>query len=925
MKRKLLTLLFLLANIIMFAQGNRSFYIDLGPNDVTNGNITVSPDKNGTYWNNLVNNSSAAAALSLITGDNQLSDATITIRSNFDKNGILNGALLDPSEELLGEFAIPTATQDYFFTTVKAEMEINGLDTSKSYVFSLFASRNSPSARISKYTFSGKNEAVAYLQSSGENIGGSGIHGNNSNVLVSQKIQPDDSGQIRLTLEVAEGGFAYINFMKIVEAAPTTKMYFDFGLNDGANGTITTSPDLNGNYWNNIISNTANAVTTNLVTTENHATTVQLNILTAFQSNGIQNGGLLEPNSARLGEMAIATASQDYFFTTSNAAFELSGLDTVNSYIFSFFGSRNTESKRVTQYTLTGENLFTNSLQTSGFELGGAGYHGNNSLLLISDTLKADKAGKIKLELAVVEGGFAYLNFMIIESIERAIPPAVVELCKEKDSLLIAIMGSSVANGTGATNNQGYAYQFIQILKDRSTSGEGEDWAVENISVGGNTTVDVKNRWEDDLLPLCSRYVVYGLSLGNEGVHEKGEPMFVQFRDNLLALIDSSRTHGIEPVVVNNYTRSDYTTADYKFIKDINLLIHQWDVASVNVLGAVDDGVGHWAPGYWNDGWHPNLAGHKEFAYAFVPSLFDALHLGKKQPEKVETSFMELGTTNSSEQITFTPDNIVHPFTISVDYQTTQEGTIVAFEQNKSYGRVYIESNSGYLMYVSPSGNKISTGTIVNDNNWHNITLTHFYARGETQLYSDAKLLGSLKEKLVPEQFYLNTKNAPEQIGYKNWFFYRSGMNAEEIASLNDGEMLKSSLELYAPLDGLKITESDPLINLAQSTTTLKMETAISTALNEVMLNQRGGFSVYPNPITSNSVISYYCANSELVDISLYNTNGQKLKTIFHGNASIGWNTLNWNDLSTQIIFNEGLYILRFNSGTENIHFKIFH
>ena len=80
--------------------------------------------------------------------------------------------------------------------------------------------------------------------------------------------------------------------------------------------------------------------------------------------------------------------------------------------------------------------------------------------------------------------------------------------------------------------------------------------------------------------------------------------------------------------------------------------------------------------------------------------------------------------------------------------------------------------------------------------------MTHFYARGETDLYSDNILAGKLTEKLVPTEFAVNALNSPESISYKDWLFYRAGMNADELAAMNAGKMLKSSLELYAPLYG---------------------------------------------------------------------------------------------------------------------------
>lgn len=60
----------------------------------------------------------------------------------------------------------------------------------------------------------------------------------------------------------------------------------------------------------------------------------------------------------------------------------------------------------------------------------------------------------------------------------------------------------------------------------------------------------------------------------------------------------------------------------------MDLFIHELDAPSVNLLGAVDDGGGRWAPGYRFDDLHPNDAGHEEMLYTIVPSLLDALYDG---------------------------------------------------------------------------------------------------------------------------------------------------------------------------------------------------------------------------------------------------------------------------------------------------------
>ncbi|MDR0547690.1 MAG: SusF/SusE family outer membrane protein, partial [Dysgonamonadaceae bacterium] len=175
----------------------------------------------------------------------------------------------------------------------------------------------------------------------------------------------------------------------------------------------------------------------------------------------------------------------------------------------------------------------------------------------------------------------------------------------------LAIMGSSVPSGSGADAGKGYAQLAQQYLENDAV----RSWNVSNISIGGNNTTDVINRWDNDFLPSCSRYIYYGLSLGNEGIHERGQTAFDSYRDNMQLLINRARDAGKLPLMGNNYPRGDFNATDYAFVKQLNLLIHEWDVPSVNLLGAIDNGAGQWADGYIADNSHPNTAGHAEMFY----------------------------------------------------------------------------------------------------------------------------------------------------------------------------------------------------------------------------------------------------------------------------------------------------------------------
>lgn len=457
--------------------------------------------------------------------------------------------------------------------------------------------------------------------------------------------------------------------------------------------------------------------------------------------------------------------------------------------------------------------------------------------------------------------------------------------CTDIDENKISFMGSSVMNGTGATNMEGYAYKYNAILAERAKNGSPAFYR-SNISIGGNNTTALLNRFEKDLVGDCSNYVIFGLALGNEGLHETGQVANDSYKANTQLLIQMARDINKVPVVMNSYVRNDYNATDYEFVKQTNLLMAQWDVPTVNTLGATDNGSGNWVTGYWSDSLHPNDAGHAELTYAIVPSLFDALDAKKPQPVLATDTYVTPSTTKSGE-LTYTPDAITHSFTVSFNVKTTATGNLMAFTTTNVNGTIAIDAN-GFIKYTAPAGGTITGNVAVNNDAWHKITLTHYYARSETLLYTDAALTGKTAEKLEPKVFTLHGTGAPANVSYGNWFFYRSGMNDLEIAALNDGKMLKSSLELYAPLDG---KADAPFVNLAQSTTAINATNFTLGTGNVVTLSNN--MTAYPNPVKD--VLTVDIANNINIDsIEVYNplgmlvTKAKKVKTINMSTLSAG-------------------------------------
>lgn len=345
----------------------------------------------------------------------------------------------------------------------------------------------------------------------------------------------------------------------------------------------------------------------------------------------------------------------------------------------------------------------------------------------------------------------------------------------------ITVMGSSVPTGTGATGEKGYMYLY-------GTNALTAGWTLSNRSVPGNNTLTLTERY-DDLVADGGKYVIYALSLGNEGIHGAAnqDAVYKQWKDNMQKLISRARNEGRKVVVVGNYGRGDFNASDYAKVKAINLEIAQWNVPSVNVLGAVDDEAGHWPTGYQNgdDTYHPNDAGHAEMSYTLIPSLFDAMEAGKALPTRDASGTVDL----SAGSVSFTPEVTIHPFTVAFYVKTT---------------------GNGNLLHIGGVDRDYSAGTLgVNDGQWHLVAITHYYAQGVTRVYVDGVEHSSAQERIEATSFTISGGS------FRELFFWRSAMNAGEIAAVRDGRMLQSSLEIYAPFKGGALT------NLALSTNQL--------------------------------------------------------------------------------------------------------
>ena len=830
----------------------QSVYIDLGEESThrNHGKLTEGADANGHYWNNIYNTSGDQVPIGhsyeLVNSANEPSGITATTLNRLSTNGTAaSGGFENPEAKYLGDFAVATATMDYVYidanNTPKSTIEFSGLDPQKAYRVSAYGCRitDETGDRNGYFITEGLNSSKEYQWFSGRGCGGQGVHGNTMNVAVSDYIFPDTDGKIRFTLQTNKG-LAHLNAMKIEQfdatgaerpAQPLKSLTIKGTSAENAEGVAMRELTEKGTF---VAYTRLGEGSYTIEGTDEGGNTL---------SYGIADGKLTANGAAT--EVAEATVARIYANTKTNTvtvtpitSMAVKGVIVPANTTLAYAGNGRWEQEVALDKT-TGEQYLNRSIY---FALNG------DDTYAIRRSTNSDVAG-------VAADGFSGENIRLNNgtyTLTVDLTEGKVGVAAEIDPYRVSVFGSSVANGQGAENFRGYAYLYGEQLKKRTDRGDSEyPLYTSGVSIGGNTTTNLLNRY-DDVIHDFGHFVVIGLSLGNEGIHGAGNPeaIFNQFANNMQTLISKLRADGKEVVVMNNYTRGDYNDTDYSYVKRTNMLIHKWDVPSVNTLGSIDDGAGHWADGFITDVAHPNTSGHKQFMQAIVPSLFDALIEGKAQP--VRNLDAEGIRLTGGSAMAFTPEETVNAFTADVRFRGNGAGDLLRFLQGKrgtTIGSVTLDE-AGHICYQSPVASKdpIVSATAVSADSWHHMTLTHYYAMGKTFLYLDGVKVGEVTDKLIPSKFIIGDISTPREIGEVS--FWRAGMTAEEIKHHTDGgELLKSSLEIYTPCHQAD-TETQArasyvkLPNLAQSLNAMDYDHGNTLGVSDIEGDEIAPFSV---------------------------------------------------------------------------------
>ena len=375
--------------------------------------------------------------------------------------------------------------------------------------------------------------------------------------------------------------------------------------------------------------------------------------------------------------------------------------------------------------------------------------------------------------------------------------------------LKMVVVGSSVAFGSGATDNRGWSTMLKEKLE---ATGR---WQVLNKCIGGNNTSNVLERLDRDVLAYDPDFVVIGLSLANEGLlGNEQQRVYDSFRSGLRKICQVIEANGAVPVICNCYPQSRYDLSRYELVQKMNLEIASWPVASINFLAAVDNGLGQWSGGYFHDDGHPNDAGHREMFMDIPVSMFDCW-LGN--PE-LDFDNDNVGITLGSgidKPLECKVANRLNSFSMMFDFMPAEvkAGVLASFNDFD-----FISVNEAGKIVYEMDKYKIVSDTVIEAGKRYRIALTFAVNQKQAELYINGVKAGSTEVYDVTTDTVVlgGSKEAIYgKASFANVCLWRGALTDKTVEYVSKGNMFKSSLQLFSPLDDTIVNYGGRMQNYA--------------------------------------------------------------------------------------------------------------
>lgn len=189
-----------------------------------------------------------------------------------------------------------------------------------------------------------------------------------------------------------------------------TRVLFDWG------ATATSSPDGNGNTWNNAANAQPGVKVTGALTTAGNATTLNLEVVNRIDGTfNLAGPGVNTGNTAGDVGDYPNSATTDYAFShpsTTSGSWKISGLDPANTYTVKFWGTRSvTNSNRIIEIKKSTEAVFQSYNATGNTDFNNAAYFTINGQSEVDFDIRTES-----------QSFFGYINVVDVHMITPCLP-----------------------------------------------------------------------------------------------------------------------------------------------------------------------------------------------------------------------------------------------------------------------------------------------------------------------------------------------------------------------------------------------------------------------------------------------------------------------------------------------------------------------
>lgn len=448
--------------------------------------------------------------------------------------------------------------------------------------------------------------------------------------------------------------------------------------------------------------------------------------------------------------------------------------------------------------------------------------------------LQSSTAGAVSKITTTKSGSFGTVDSLQVEenSIIKELCTVPVAGALQTIKKKIVTIGDSNMAGEGlADKTTRYIYQLKTYLETN------KGYILKDVSVGGNTTTAMANRFHTDIAPEKPDLVIISTSLPNLGFAPSSEDDTIQTllaveKIQILKLIQLCKSIKSDYLILGAYPCNSTSSLAYNIILKFNAMMQEIiGERYINVYGMIDSGTGTVGSLFDSgDHIHFNLNGHNAI-YAMLRKLdFDKYGLS---PNYLLINKSSKGIIIPNDTANYNGMYIKYPNLFLAASIEESSSFTFGFEISPNIN----QSALAVLAHIEGTSGQQAIQIFIDTNKYVNVRFRYSGGATTTILSTTTKLISEFPNKLrliynpairkvvlvlngvsigtqvaIAEDFinkgsvyigcaFPSTNNAVG-FSYRHIFMYRTSLTVKDVLDIDAGKLTTSSLMFYNPING---------------------------------------------------------------------------------------------------------------------------